>query len=43
MQPSKSITLQTMHYGKSVQWGHNIVLCRETHKNKYLLIDNLIL
>ncbi len=37
---SKCISLQIMHYGK-VFWGQNIVLCKEPHGNKSLLIDNL--
>ncbi len=40
MQTSKSVTV---HYGKSVQLGQNIVFLKETHKNKSLIINNLTL
>ncbi len=39
-QMSKCISVQILHYGKSVL-GHNILLCKELHGNKSLLIINL--
>ncbi len=32
-QMSKYISVQVLHYGKSVL-GHNILLCKELHGNK---------